>query len=46
MLEFRKNDKAGINSIYRPDDKIQADREAVYKRFNDMKNAKSLMAFL
>jgi hypothetical protein len=40
MLNFRKNDKNKINTIYQPDEKIQFDREMVYKRFGLMKDAK------
>lgn len=41
MLEFRKNDKAELNNVYKPDDKIQFDREIVYRRYADMKVSRS-----
>lgn len=42
MIEFRKNDAAKINNEYKPDDKIQFDRQQVYKRYTDMKNGRSV----
>jgi len=41
MLEFRKNDKADLNKIYKPSDKIQFDREKAYRRYAEMKMARS-----
>lgn len=40
MIEFRKNDKAGLNSIYTPEAKVQEDREHVYRRYAEMKNGR------
>ena len=42
MLEFRKNDKAGINNRYKPSEEIQKDRESVYRRYTEMKDARSV----
>jgi hypothetical protein len=40
MINFRKNDSAGINNLYKPPEEIQRDRESVYRRFTDMQNAR------
>jgi hypothetical protein len=40
MLNFRKNEKAAINGIYKPSDKVQTDREQVYKRLSMMKEGR------
>lgn len=40
MIEFRKKDDAAINAQYKPDDKIQADREKVYWRYSVMKDGR------
>lgn len=42
MIKFRKNNDAHINSIYKPPENIQKDRESVYKRYADMKNARNM----
>lgn len=40
MIEFRKNDKASLNNRYKPPQKIQDDREHVYRRYAEMKNGR------
>lgn len=40
MINFRDNSKAKLNSIYKPGDKIQNDRRAVYKRYAEMKQGR------
>jgi hypothetical protein len=42
MIDFRKNNNAKINSVYNPDEKVQFDREQVYKRYSYMKAARSI----
>jgi hypothetical protein len=42
MLDFRKNDSAKINGDYKPDDKVQFDREQVYKRYAYMKQGRMI----
>lgn len=37
MLEFRNDKLAKINSVYKPSEKIQKDREMVYLRYSQMK---------
>lgn len=40
MINFRNNEKATINAIYKIDDKQKQDRESVYRRYQQMKDAK------
>jgi len=40
MIEFKNNDKAKINALYKPPDNIAYDREMVYKRYTQMRNAR------
>jgi len=40
MISFRDNTKAKLNSVYKPPDKIQDDRKAVYKRYAEMRNGR------
>jgi len=40
MIEFRNKADAKITQDYKPDDKIQFDRQQVYKRYTDMKNGR------
>lgn len=40
MINFKKNDQAKINQIYKPGDQLQFDREQVYRRYAAMKNGR------
>lgn len=40
MINFKKNNEAKINQVYKPDDKLQFDREQVYRRYAFMKNGR------
>jgi hypothetical protein len=40
-LKFRDNDKAGLNTLYKPPQKIQDDRQSVYLRYTQMQNGRS-----
>ena len=37
MIEFKENDKAKLNLVYKPPEKLQQDRKIVYKRYHEMK---------
>lgn len=37
MIDFRDNEKAKINQVYKPSDKVAQDRKLVYKRYSYMK---------
>src|SRR4030043_1076462 len=39
-IDFRENNKAKINSVYKPPEKIQKDRKIVYERYSEMKNGR------
>jgi hypothetical protein len=40
MINFRDNNRAKLNNLYKPPDKIQDDRKAVYKRYTEMRNGR------
>jgi len=40
VIDFRENNQAKLNIIYKPSDEIQAIRKEVYKRFAEMKDGR------